>query len=138
MTEKDLHRLRRQEILQLLLEQVKEAEQLQTSLSGIREQLQEAEALSERLKTRLNEKDEQIEHLKARLDQKDERIKNLKRQLEQRQSDQKIRLEQAGSIADASLRLSGVFEAAQKAADLYLENIRLLCEEPPKQEDADE
>lgn len=31
---------------------------------------------------------------------------------------------QSGSIAEAALKLNGVFEAAQKAADEYLENIR--------------
>lgn len=32
----------------------------------------------------------------------------------------------AGSIAEASLQLSGIFEAAQAAGDQYLHNIRLL------------
>lgn len=34
-----------------------------------------------------------------------------------------ILLQQAGSIAEAALRLNGVFEAAQAAADQYLENV---------------
>lgn len=41
-------------------------------------------------------------------------------------SNRKIMLEEAGSIAKAALELNGVFEAAQKAADTYLENIRRL------------
>ena len=44
----------------------------------------------------------------------------LRRQLE----DRRIRLQKAGSIADAALALSGVFEAAQKAADLYLQSLQ--------------
>ena len=44
----------------------------------------------------------------------------LRRQLE----DRRIRLQKAGSIADAALALSGVFEAAQKAADLYLKSLQ--------------
>ena len=40
-----------------------------------------------------------------------------------------IRLEQAGSIAEAALKLNGVFEAAQAACNQYLENIRLQGEE---------
>ena len=36
-----------------------------------------------------------------------------------------IRLKHAGSIAEASLRLTGIFEAAQAAADLYLESVRM-------------
>lgn len=138
MTEKDLHKLRRQEVLQLLLVQVREAEQLQVRLSEVSDQLKEEEALTGRLKTRLDEKDEQIGRLKARLDQKDEQIRSLKLCLDQNQSDRKILLEQSGSIAEASLRLSGIFEAAQKAADLYLDNIRLLCEDLPEQEEKDE
>lgn len=37
-------------------------------------------------------------------------------------------LGQAGSIAEAALRVNGVFEAAQAAAEDYLENIRELSE----------
>lgn len=35
-----------------------------------------------------------------------------------------IRLSHSGSIAEAAMRLNGVFEAAQRAADQYLENVR--------------
>ena len=44
----------------------------------------------------------------------------LRRQLE----DRRIRLQKAGSIAEAAMALSGVFEAAQKAADLYLQSLQ--------------
>lgn len=46
----------------------------------------------------------------------------------QRLADRKIQLEQAGSIAAAALRLNEVFEAAQAAADQYLENVRRTAE----------
>lgn len=36
---------------------------------------------------------------------------------------QKIRLSSAGNIAEAALQLSGIFEAAQSAADLYIKNL---------------
>ena len=39
-----------------------------------------------------------------------------------------IEIDNAGSIAEASLRLNGVFEAAQAACEQYTENIRLLSE----------
>ena len=39
-----------------------------------------------------------------------------------------IFLEEAGSIAEASLRLNGIFEAAQAACDQYTENIRRRME----------
>ncbi len=36
----------------------------------------------------------------------------------------KIRMEKAGSIAEAALQLSGIFEAAQRAANLYVNSVR--------------
>lgn len=44
----------------------------------------------------------------------------LRQQLEER----KLRLENVGSIAEAALQLSGIFDTAQKAADLYLQEVR--------------
>ena len=41
-------------------------------------------------------------------------------------SDRQLKINQAGSIAEASLQLNQVFEAAQQAAEQYLENIRSL------------
>ena len=35
-------------------------------------------------------------------------------------------LSEAGSIAEAALRLNGVFEAAQAAADQYLDSVRAM------------
>ena len=40
--------------------------------------------------------------------------------------DRQLKINQAGSIAEASLQLNQVFEAAQQAAEQYLENIRSL------------
>lgn len=77
MTDKELRKLSRGELLEMLLDQSKEAESL-------RQQLDEAKA-----------------------------------QLESRHID----LAKAGSIAEASLELNGVFAAAQAAADQYLENV---------------
>lgn len=78
MIEKDLKKLRRAELLEIMLDQSYEIDQLR------------------------------------------KRVKELEEQLE----DRKIIIENAGSIAEASLQLTKVFEEAQKAADLYLENIR--------------
>ena len=49
--------------------------------------------------------------------------------LRQKLEDRRLRLQNVGSIAEASLQLSGIFEAAQKAADLYLQQVRASC--PP-------
>lgn len=56
-----------------------------------------------------------------------EQIQELEKQLEDTKAElkeQKIRIKNAGSIAEAALELSGVFEAAQQAADLYLKSIK--------------
>lgn len=154
MTEKELHKLKRQEVLQLLFVQVREAEKLQKKLDETAERLQAAEGLCGRLKERLNEKDEQIEKLKERLnekdaqigklkerldgkdgqisglkerlDHKDEQIHDLRIVLEELQKEKLEGLQEPGSIAEAALELSGIFEAAQKAADLYLESVGQL------------
>lgn len=80
MTEKDLKRLSRAELLEMLIAQSKRADELQGKLEKA-----EAELNSRQLK-----------------------------------------VNEAGSIAEASLRLNGVFEAAQAASQQYLENIRML------------
>ena len=77
MTEKELRRLSRAELLELLLAQTEENEKL-------KKRLQAAEAAL---------------------------------------SDRKIIMEKAGTMAEAALKLNGVFEAADRAARQYLENI---------------
>ena len=78
MTEKELLKLKKSELLEIMLAQSKE-------IDSLREQLAKA---------------------KAKL------------------KDKKIAIDESGSIAEASLRLTKIFEEAQKAADLYVENIK--------------
>ena len=53
-----------------------------------------------------------------------ERIASLEKELE----DKKIRIENSGSIAEASLSLNGVFEAAEAAPSAHLpDGCRLCC-----------
>ena len=80
MTDQELKKLHRSDLLELLIAQEKENEQLRSQIL----------------------------------------------QLKQRLEDRTIALEQAGSIAEASLQINGVFQAAQDAAAQYLENIRRL------------
>ena len=80
MTQRELKKMSRSDLLEMLLEQSRENDRL-------REQLRRAEEL-----------------------------------LNNRQ----LMLDEAGSISEASLRLNRVFEAAQEAANQYLENIRAL------------
>ncbi len=80
MTEKELKRLSRSELLELLLQQTREREQLE------------------------------------------KRLEEAERKLEDRQ----LQLEKAGDIAQAALAINGVMEAAQAAAQQYLENIERM------------
>jgi len=55
-----------------------------------------------------------------------DRVKELEEQLREAQDKleaRELQMTNVGSIAEASMQLSGVFEAAQKAADMYLETI---------------
>lgn len=83
MTDKELRRLSRTELLEMLLAQM--------------------------------EKNEELER----------RLKKAQSALE----DRKIEIEKAGTMAEAALRLNGVFEAADQAAKQYLENIRRAARE---------
>lgn len=78
MTEKELLKLKRAELLEIMLAQSRE-------IDSLREELAETQ-----------------------------------RKLE----DKRIKIKEAGSIAEASLQLTRIFEEAQKAADLYVENAK--------------
>lgn len=80
MTDKELHKLSRKELLELMLEQSRQLDEL-------REQLRQAQ-----------------EQLTSR----------------------RLLLNKAGSIAEAALQVNRVFEAAQAAAEQYLENVQTL------------
>lgn len=57
---------------------------------------------------------EEIDDLRAQL------AATAKKELENKRID----IQQSGSIAEASLKLTKIFEEAQKATDLYLSNIK--------------
>ena len=82
MTDKELRKLNRRQLLELMLEQSK----------------------------RIDELEEELAYANAKLEERT------------------IVAEQTGSIAEAAIQLSGVFEAAQQAADMYLESIRRQAE----------
>ncbi len=77
LTEKELKKLRRVDLLELLMEESRVVERLQKEVDELREEAEQ----------------------------------------------KRIAVEKAGSIAEASLRLTKVFDEAQKAAQLYLDNI---------------
>ena len=61
------------------------------------------------------------------LAQQERELQTLRKELEEKNAaleDRRIRVEKAGSIAEAALKLNEVFEAAQRAADQYLESVK--------------
>ncbi len=80
MTERDLKKLSRLELLELLLQERRENDKLKAQVTELQEKL----------------------------------------------DDRAIRIQECGSIAEAALKLNGVFEAAEAAAQQYLENVRWL------------
>ena len=109
----------------MLLVQCQETERLQQELIEITNTHETMMESYERLKVKLNVKDE-------RLNQKDAKIRELQNTIEGIKASREIELEEAGSIAEAALRLNGVFEAAQRAAEQYLVNVRSLSERAPE------
>ena len=67
MTDKELHKLGRRELLQLMLAQDREAEKAKQELTEVQDKLQQLEESYERLKRRLDDKDTQIHKLRAAL-----------------------------------------------------------------------
>lgn len=53
-----------------------------------------------------------------------ERLRDEVAELNDRLEEREILMSRSGSIAEASLRLNRVFEAAQKAADQYVDSVR--------------
>ena len=92
MTDKELHKLQRSELLEIMLEQSKE-----------------------------------ITRLKRQLALTEKRLKN-----------RELAIKEMGSIAEASLSLTQIFAEAQKAADLYLENVERICRERAEEHGAAE
>ena len=78
MTEKELLKLKRTELLEIMLAQSREIDSLREELAETRKKLE----------------------------------------------DKRIKIKEAGSIAEASLKLTQIFEEAQRAADLYVENVK--------------
>lgn len=70
---------------------------------------------------------ELLELLIAQMEENENLRKQLKMAEEQLQN-RRINIEKAGSIAEASLLLNGVFQSAEEAAKQYLENIRIVSE----------
>ena len=81
MTAKELHKLSRQDLLQLLLAQSREVARQKESIDELKGLLKKERDLSSRLKEKLNEKDEDLARLVEKLNEKDENIGRLKEKL---------------------------------------------------------
>ncbi len=103
----------------MLLVQCEETERVQKELDETTSELEMLQDGYERLKKKLDVKDE-------RLNQKDAIIAKLKSDMEEMKTSREIELQEAGSIAEAALRLNGIFEAAQRAAEQYLSNVKRI------------
>ncbi len=95
MTEKELRKLHRQDLLELLVEQSREASRLSAALDEKEQECREITENNERLKAKLDEKDaglaqhtaasgEQLESLKGKLDEKDAQMEKLKGRLDEK------------------------------------------------------
>ena len=61
-----------------------------------------------------------------------DRLRKENERLSERLRDREILIRESGSIAEAALKLNGVFEAAQSAADQYIRSVRRLCARLPE------
>lgn len=96
MTEKDLKRYSRGELIEKYQELEAENEKMRAEITGLREKLNLSNFALEDKTRALNDK--------------------------------QIMLDEAGNIALASLKISGIFELAQQTADQYLDNVKTLTE----------
>ena len=98
MTEKELRKLHRQDLLELLVEQSREASRLSAALDEKEQECREITENNERLKAKLDEKDaglaqhtaasgEQLESLKGKLDEKDAQMEKLKGRLDEKDAE---------------------------------------------------
>ena len=120
MTEKEFHKMKSQDLVQLLLAQGIDSVRLQETLEEKKLNLEQLRQTNDSLKERLNERDAATEQLKKDLDQSDARIRALEAEMESLQADQWIDLKEIGSLTDATHRLEQILIFAQQEAEAYL------------------
>ena len=76
MTDKEVHKLRRHELIELLLKEVKQVDHF-------KEVATVAETENQRIKGKLNDKDAQIENLKKKLNDKDKKLNDKDAQIQE-------------------------------------------------------
>lgn len=150
---KDLQRLSRQDLLELLVGQMREGDELRSTIELKEREVADLAALGDRLKEKLDLKDEQIEHLKEKLDLKDDQMESLKDKLNLKDAQiehLKVKLDDKDELIEklkgrldvkdlliARLSESGhvglddleIFEARERAAELAASNVDVQDEE---------
>lgn len=63
-----------------------------------------------------------------------EELENKIAELEKKLNDKQLTQQEFGSIAEAALKVNGVFEAAEAAATQYVENIKRISEQLAERE----
>lgn len=120
MTDKELRRLRRVELLEMMLESRESAAAAEAKLEEERAKRLEVEAENRRLQ-------ETFERLRRKLDDKDEKIHALKEELAGAQDKRMTLTENTANVAEATVKLNGAIAAAKRAQMLFetaLENVR--------------
>ena len=120
MTEKEVHKMKSQDLVQLLLAQGIDSVRLQETLEEKKLTLDQLRQTNDSLKERLNERDAATDQLKKDLDQSDARIRALEAEMESLQADQWIDLKEIGSLTEAAHRLEHILISAQQEAEAYL------------------
>ena len=105
-TEKELQRLRRMDLLELLLDEIRQNEENAARLKEITE-------VNDLLKSKLEDKDAQLERLIARLDEKDAEIARLQSHNE------------AVAHANGTLDVDELLKVQRMALDAYLSRVPL-------------
>lgn len=68
-----------------------------------------------------------------RLQENEEKYRDAIVRMRRQLADRQTKIENAGSVAEAAMALSGVFESAQDAADRYLSEIQQMHTEAKKE-----
>ncbi len=113
MATRELHRLKRRDLLKMLLAQCEETERLQQETEEMQEQMKVALENYERLKKKLDVKDE-------RLNQKDSKIAELRDQVKALLAEKEAGEEKLHKIEVSFYQCKEIFEEIQKAAERYM------------------
>ncbi len=114
MTERELRRLSRLDLLQMLLSQSKEVSRLGEENERLQKQMDEASESLERLNRKLDEKDDEIRRLIERLDDQDVFIGMLKR------GEEPDTPERRAEARNATPGLESIFQVAKEECRRYI------------------